>query len=342
MPISDFMRDLRARVGTQTMISIAVTALARDDQGRLLFQRRVDTGGWGLPGGMVEPGETPADAVRRETWEETGVLVEPQRLAAVLGGPDFHVRFPNGDELSMVSLVFECRVMGGAPHPDGVESLETGFFAQDEALSSLKLPRRFTALARALDAAGEAVYFAPATWTPPTSGERANGISAHMRGLREKIGHDLLMVAGAAAIIKDDAGRVLLQQRGDTGQWGLIGGGMDPDEVPADAVRREVWEETGLLVEPVRVIGVYGGPDYRLTYPNGDQVSIVSTLFECRVVDGEPSADGHESLALRYFLPEDVVDDPAVPARMRQRIRHGTRREPGAHFAPAVWRPSDD
>ena len=177
MPLSDFMRDLRARIGTQTLLTIGVTALVRDDQGRLLFQRRADTGGWGLPGGMIEPGETPADAVRRETWEETGVLVEPLRLAAVLGGPEFHTRFTNGDELSIVSLVFECRAVGGTLRPDGEESLEVCYLAEDEAQHRLKLPRRFLQLAQALAATRRRGLLRPGGLGPHPPTARASSAS---------------------------------------------------------------------------------------------------------------------------------------------------------------------
>ena len=86
---------------------------------------------------------------------------------------------------------------------------------------------------------------------------------------------------------------------------------------------------------------MYGGPDYRLTYPNGDQVAIVSALFACRVLEGEPIADGRELLALRYFPPQAVLDDLAVPARMRERIAQAARGVPGAYFAPATWQPPE-
>ena len=61
---------------------------------------------------------------------------------------------------------------------------------------------------------------------------------------------------------------------------------MDPDEQPADAAVREAFEETGLLVEPTRIIGVYAGPLFCLTYPNGDVVSYVGISFAARVVGG--------------------------------------------------------
>ncbi len=342
MPMSEFMRRLRAQVGSTTLLSVGTIALIRDEAGRVLFQRRADDGRWGLPGGMIEPGEVPADALVREAWEETGLRVAPLRVAGVLGGPDFHTRFTNGDELSNVTLVFECRATGGAPRPDGIETTELAYVDPAEAGDRLELPPLFARVAAALAASNGKAYFAPATWTPPADGYRSSGASDYVRGLREKIGHDLIQVAGTAAIILDETGRVLLQQRGDTGRWGLIGGGMDPDEAPADAVAREAWEETGLRVEPVRLIGVYGGADYYLTYPNGDQVSIVSQLFECRVVGGKLSPDGRESLDLRYFDPRQVLQDMDLPPRMRERIAHALRQEQEAYFAAPGWTPPPD
>jgi 8-oxo-dGTP pyrophosphatase MutT (NUDIX family) len=97
-------------------------------------------------------------------------------------------------------------------------------------------------------------------------------ISNYLHHLRAKIGHDIVLAPAAAAIIFDEQGRVLLARHTEGG-WGTVGGVVEPDEHLSDAAVREAWEETGLLVEPVRVIGVYGGPEFHVTYSNGDEVS---------------------------------------------------------------------
>ena len=129
--------------------------------------------------------------------------------------------------------------------------------------------------------------------------------SDYIRGLREKIGHDLILLPGATAIIVDDAtGRVLLQRRGDTGGWFVIGGGIDPGETAAEAAVREAFEETGLRVEATRLSGVITSPV--VEYPNGDRCVYVTTTFRCRVVGGEMRADGEESLELAWFDPNEL------------------------------------
>jgi len=75
---------------------------------------------------------------------------------------------------------------------------------------------------------------------------------------------------GVAALIRDDEGCFLLQRRSDDGSWSLPAGAVDPGERPARAVVREVWEETGLEVVPVALAGVFSGPGFLHTYPNGD------------------------------------------------------------------------
>jgi ADP-ribose pyrophosphatase YjhB (NUDIX family) len=92
---------------------------------------------------------------------------------------------------------------------------------------------------------------------------------------------------------------------------------MEPGERVADCVVREVREETGLEVEPVRIVGVYSDPSHtHVTYANGDQVHFVSTTYECHVIGGELRADGDESLEVAYFppdaLPEQLVCDHAL------------------------------
>ena len=112
-------------------------------------------------------------------------------------------------------------------------------------------------------------------------------MSPFLRELRDKVGHALLVLPSVTGLVVDDGGRVLLIRHARSGQWDLPAGAIEPDERPEDAVVREMREETGLIVEPVALVGVGGGPEFRVDYPNGDAVSYVSTIFECRVVGGE-------------------------------------------------------
>ena len=126
-------------------------------------------------------------------------------------------------------------------------------------------------------------------------------ISEYLRGLRAKVGNDLLFMPGVTAVILNDSNELLLQQRSDNGEWSLISGVMDPGEEPADAIAREVWEETSLRVIPERITGLYTGPGFLSHYENGDVVMYLDITFACRPVAGEPCVNDDESLDIRYF-----------------------------------------
>lgn len=155
-------------------------------------------------------------------------------------------------------------------------------------------------------------------------------ISEYMRKLREKVGTELLMMPAVGGIVINAAGEVLLQRRSDNGLWGIPGGGIDPGEEPADAIVREVWEETGVRVIPERVVGVYGGPELMVRYPNGDEAMIISMTFLCRPVSGAPHPHDDESLEVRYFAPKDFP--PNIIPRHLRRIEDALRAEAGALF----------
>jgi 8-oxo-dGTP pyrophosphatase MutT (NUDIX family) len=87
---------------------------------------------WLLPGGAVEPDESPADAAAREALEETGLEIETGRVLGAFGGPGFRVQYPNGDRIAYVPVVFEGRVVGGCEHPDGLEIAEVRWFEPGE------------------------------------------------------------------------------------------------------------------------------------------------------------------------------------------------------------------
>jgi 8-oxo-dGTP pyrophosphatase MutT (NUDIX family) len=131
MAISDYHRWLRSKVGTELLLVPVAGALIRDAEGRVLLQHRTD-GLWGLPGGAIEPGETPAESIVREVREETGLEVVPERLTAVLGGPDYRHRYGNGDKVELILILFDCRVVGGELRPQSDETRALRYLAPAE------------------------------------------------------------------------------------------------------------------------------------------------------------------------------------------------------------------
>jgi 8-oxo-dGTP pyrophosphatase MutT (NUDIX family) len=153
-----------------------------------------------------------------------------------------------------------------------------------------------------------------------------------LRSVRARIGNDLLVLPSAAALVLDERRRVLLVYDKAAGHWTTPGGAVDPDESPADAAAREAYEETGYEVEPIRVLGVYGGPGHRLVYANGDVVSYVAIAFEARIV-------GEEISEVRWFTEAELAGLPlSVWARLMSADLFAGR--PVASFAVASWRPA--
>ena len=134
--MSDYVRGLRAKVGTDLLLMPSVHVLIRDEEGRILLVRHVE-GRWQLPGGAVDPGETPSETARRECREELGAVVEPVRLAGVFGGPEHRIRYANGDDAAWVATVFEGRLVEGEPAPGDDEVDAVGWFCVGE-LESLE------------------------------------------------------------------------------------------------------------------------------------------------------------------------------------------------------------
>lgn len=133
-------------------------------------------------------------------------------------------------------------------------------------------------------------------------------LSEYMRNLREKVGNDLLLVPGVAAVIRDDEGRILFVKNAHRGDWGLVGGMLDPGETPAEGVKREVKEETGLEVEPKEILGVFGGEKYRRTYENGARMESLTIVFRCEIIGGEIHKQKGEVSELKYFAEEDAPE----------------------------------
>jgi 8-oxo-dGTP pyrophosphatase MutT (NUDIX family) len=307
---------IRQQVGQQKILLVFASAIVRDDAGRVLWQRRADFGWWGLPGGILELDESLPECVMREVREETGLRVKPVRLVGVYSSPDFDVTYPNGDQVQQITVCFECKLEIGdwrlkIGSDVDRETLELGWFGLDELPDTSPW---YAAMVEDAALGNKAVSFERGRAGSSREGE------PFYRQLRRRIGSAPFIMPAATALVRDEAGRVLLQRRGDTADWGLPGGAVELGERVDQTVIHEVREETGLEVEPVRVIGVYSDDDFWLTYPNGDQVKIVSVLFECRVVGGQLQANGVESLDVCFFAPDAL---PPLPKRHARRVRDG-------------------
>ena len=106
----DYIRHLRSLVGKEKVIMVVAGAFVFDQENRLLLQKRTDNEKWGLPGGFMELGETVQETARREVFEETGLCLGKLDLFNVYSGADYDKTFSNGDQVSMVLLLFTCNV----------------------------------------------------------------------------------------------------------------------------------------------------------------------------------------------------------------------------------------
>ena len=126
--------------------------------------------------------------------------------------------------------------------------------------------------------------------------------------IRSKVGQEKIFLNFAGGILTDDSGRILLQKRSDTQSWGIPGGCLELGESSVDALKREFWEETGIKVEPVRLLNVYTNCPTR--YPNGDETQSVIFLYEVRALgDFDVTFTvNDETLALQFFSPEELAE----------------------------------
>ncbi|WP_428940393.1 NUDIX domain-containing protein [Fontivita pretiosa] len=147
----------------------------------------------------------------------------------------------------------------------------------------------------------------------------------------ERIGKGAVIAVGAAVVVFDERReRILLTRRRDNNRWCLPGGHMESGESIAETAVREAFEETGLHVELVKLIGVYTSPDFVIQHGDGPRKQLVAICFEARAVAGQIGLS-NETTDVGWFTPEQIERMDLIEIH-RQRIADALAHRQSAFF----------
>jgi 8-oxo-dGTP diphosphatase len=275
---------------------VGAYGVCRDASGRVLLTRNSDSsefpGLWSLPGGGVEHGEHPDDAVRREFGEETGLAVRVEALRAV--SADL-ARLPGGDLEHTDRILYDVTAVGGDLRAESDGSTDLAEWVAPTRLDSRPL-MPFTAEVLGRPGATDPSFL------PAESDEELDKPKRVQR-------------FGAYAVATDPAGRVLLAQIAagypGAGLWHLPGGGTDHGESPEQALHRELAEETSQHGRVTGLRGISHRYDPGALGPEGIPIDwhVIRVMFRVQVdLPTEPvvAEIGGSTAVAAWFAPAEV------------------------------------
>lgn len=304
-----YIKWLRSHIGHELIYLVYTTALVFDERGYLLVQERADFDWLSVPGGILELGENVADCIQREVAEETGIDCTIERFIGVFSHPQYNLLYPNGDQVQPWTVAFVCRAQHDSIQVDGRETLEASFRPVDEIRQCL--PLQYQDMLRAAEnhpshAAIETVY--------------AENRQPHYPILREKVGAVQIILSGGTAVVYNEDGLVLAIHDKHLDLWDFPSGLADLGESSSATIVREVYEEAGFEVEPVKILGIYSDPHYSQTqFANGDLAQVIDLLMECKIVGGVAKPDGVETDSVQ-FMPLSQLASQANLSPLRQQM----------------------
>jgi mutator protein MutT len=137
----DYILQLRQYIGHRPILMVGAGIFVLDEQDRLLLMKRSDNECWGFPGGSTEPGEVVEEAAKRETFEEVNITIQEMSLFGVFSGPELYYKYPNGDEVYNVTIMFLSRQWSGEVRLNH-EHTEWRWFTANEVPENVSPPIR--------------------------------------------------------------------------------------------------------------------------------------------------------------------------------------------------------
>ncbi|MEZ0482101.1 NUDIX hydrolase [Planococcus sp. SSTMD024] len=127
----NYIQDMRQLIGSNLLMTVGCGIILEQD-GQILLQHRKDRDVWGIPGGVMEPGETFLETAIRETHEETGLQAENLQLFGLYSGTEGYAEYQNGDQVYSVQIIFHSQQFSGELIQEGAESHDHRFFSPGE------------------------------------------------------------------------------------------------------------------------------------------------------------------------------------------------------------------
>lgn len=144
--------------------------------------------------------------------------------------------------------------------------------------------------------------------------------------LDDRISHIPFIQTGAAIIIRNENGQILLQERTDRNKWGLPGGCQDLGEDLRITAVREAYEETGIKLDPneIELIDTLSGESRKNSYPNGDIVYNNTSLYlaDVSMEDASSLKGDSETKRLKFFNPDEVPENLMDADLIKSYISH--------------------
>ena len=127
------MEDLRKLVGKMPIILVGSVTILLDKENRILLQERIHPKKfWGLPGGLMELGESSEETAKRELVEETGLQVNNLHLLSIYSGKDYYTVAANGDPFYTVTAAYYSSDYSGTMKVNKDEAYSLAFFPLNE------------------------------------------------------------------------------------------------------------------------------------------------------------------------------------------------------------------
>lgn len=126
--MANYVKELRETIGNKPIILVGSTIAVFNEKQEILLQHRSDTNDWGLPGGVMELGESFEETAKRELFEETGLTAKVFEFIDVLSGKKLYYRYPHGDEVYNVIALYKVKEVTGKLIMEDGESLDLRYF----------------------------------------------------------------------------------------------------------------------------------------------------------------------------------------------------------------------